>query len=159
MFNAEGLDTLKLTPHEREAITLILNSQSPRPERRRAGRTCRFQNHAGLILRVQHPGGTIVPYRVTPRELSELGMGFLHGNFLYPGSTCRFDLRRRDGESVAVMARIVRCDHITGRVHDIGIEFAEPVDVAQFPDVVCDEGPAVKDPVETKARPAYWIKK
>lgn len=158
MFSVHGLDTLRLKPEEQQIVTQFLASRTREPERRRAARRGRFTNPAGLIIRVTHPGGTVVAYRIRPRDMSELGMGFLHGNFLYPGSGCRLDLRRRDGEGIAMLARVARCDHITGRVHDVGIEFNEPIDLALFADLEMDE-PAAPDLTPPKARPAYWIRK
>ena len=156
--NAEGLSTLKLKPNEQEIITTFLEDRSRTSERRRAVRRYRYMNPAGLVIHVSHPGGTVVPYRVAPRDLSEQGMGFLHGNFLYPGSACRIELRGKDGKPQRIIARIARCEHVTGRVHDVGIEFEKPIEIASFVDVAIDPDhvePAPAEPV-VKSRPSYW---
>lgn len=158
--NAEGLSTLKLKPNEQEIITTFLEDRSRTSERRRSVRRFRYLNPAGLIVHVAHPGGTIVPYRVTPRDLSERGMGFLHGNFLYPGSNCKIELRGKDGKPQRISARIARCEHVTGRVHDVGIEFEKPIEIGEFVDVGIDPDhvePIPEEPV-VKARPSYWRK-
>ena len=158
--NAEGLSTLKLKPGEQEIITTFFDSRSQRGERRRAVRRYRYLNPAGLVIRVAHPGGSVVPYRVTPRDMSELGMGFLHGNFLYPGSGCKMELRGKDGLIHSITARIARCEHVTGRVHDVGIEFEKPIDVSAFIDVAADPDHVEPTPVAaaTTSRPSYWRK-
>lgn len=152
----EGLDTLKLNTEQHRTIAQFLEDRSKRDERRRARRRFRFTNPDGLLLAVIHPGGSMASYRVMPRDLSELGLGFLHGNFLYPGSACRLDLRDKDGKARPIRAKIVRCDHITGRIHDIGIAFDQPIDVSLFLDLDEVQELVVEKP--RSERPSYWRK-
>ena len=152
----EGLDTLKLNQKQHQTIAQFLEERSKLDERRRVKRRFRFINPQGLLLAVIHPGGSMVSYRVMPRDLSELGLGFLHGNFLYPGSSCRLDLRGKDGTTQPICAKVVRCDHITGRIHDVGIAFDKPIDVSHFLDLAeVKEGVVEKPKAE---RPSYWRK-
>ncbi len=90
-------------------------------------------------MRVRHPGGSEVFIRVGPRDISELGMGFLHGGYLHCGTTCEFVLQLNSGETMPIVASVVRCDHVSGRVHDVGIAFAAPVDMSGVKDVQANE--------------------
>jgi len=152
----QGLDTLKLNKEQHKSIAQFLEDRSRTEERRRADRRFRFLDPQGLLLFVSHPGGTDVSYRVMPRDLSEMGLGFLHGNFLYPGSTCTLELRGKDGKTHCISAKLMRCDHVTGRVHDVGIKFIKAIDVALYIDIAADTE-AVPAPTP-KTRPSYWRK-
>lgn len=152
----EGLDTLKLNPAQQKTIAQFLEDRSRGEERRRAVRRFRFLDPAGLLYSVTHPGGTDVSYRIKPRDLSELGLGFLHGNFLYPNSICTLNLRGKDGCMHSISAKVMRCDHVTGRIHDVGIRFDKQIDVTRYLHI---EAEIEATPRPTKSdRPSYWRK-
>lgn len=86
-------------------------------------------------MRVRHPGGTEVFIRVGPRDLSENGMAFLNGGYLHVGTVVEFLLRLRSGEPIQIEATVVRCEHVYGRVHDVGLRFATAVEMSEVADV------------------------
>ena len=86
-----------------------------------------------ILLRVLGlPKGADDTFLVVPRDISESGMSFLHGSFLYPGSECRFTLRTNGGEVVTVSAEIKRCRLVEQNVHEIGARFEESIRVSDF---------------------------
>lgn len=69
------------------------------------------------------------------RNVSNGGVAVLHSAFMYPGSNCTIALPTRAGgenEPIVMNGRIVRCVHREGMVHEIGIQFDEPIDSSKF---------------------------
>ncbi|MGP1346772.1 MAG: response regulator [Phycisphaerales bacterium] len=69
---------------------------------------------------------------VAPRNLSRGGMAFLSGNYLHVGSKCFVTLRSFRGKGMVVPATVRRCQHLAGRLHDVGVEFDDRVDPQNF---------------------------
>lgn len=83
-------------------------------------------------VRVVHPGGTEVELRMACRNLSRNGAGLLHSAFLYPGTRCVLNLPHPDEGESAVGGSIVRCQHRTGILHEIGVKFDAEIDLRGF---------------------------
>lgn len=134
------IDTLRISEEQRRQILAELDvnqSEQAVKNRREHERHC-FQDPNGMLVVISHPGGNVVKYRVTPRNLSAAGVGFLHGNFLHAGTACLIAVRTRDGKAMLVNGRVVRCCHVQGNVHEIGVQFDAPIEV----DEVCRTGAA-----------------
>jgi hypothetical protein len=71
-------------------------------------------------------------YALIPRNISRHGMSLLHGKFVYDGTPCVLGLKALDGQLVPVRGKIVWCRLVTGRIHEIGVRFEEPIDLADF---------------------------
>lgn len=129
----ELIDTLHLSEREQQAILKHMAARPGHPENEMR-RWTRHDYHLaiGLIATLKHPGGTIITYLVRPRDLSSGGISFLHGAFVYPQTQCRFTLRGMDGLSMPVEGEVVRCRHVRGRIHEVGVRFNEPVDLQRF---------------------------
>lgn len=91
-----------------------------------------YHSSAGVIATLHHPGGSVVNYLVRPRNLSRRGVGFLHGNFVHIGSRCQVHLLRLDRRPEAINGAVARCQHVDGLVHEIGVRFDEPIELAHF---------------------------
>jgi len=83
----------------------------------------------GLVVRMHHPGGSVANYLVQPRNLSRTGLGFLHGSFVYPQTPCAITLPSQTGPTIRAEGRIVRCRHVSGNVHEVGLRFNEPIEL------------------------------
>lgn len=90
-----------------------------------------FRN-ASLPLTVVHPGGSNAVFNVACRNLSSGGIGVLHSSYMHKGTRCFVTLPRNDGQRVAVEGTIVRCVHVSGTIHEIGIKFLKPIDAKHF---------------------------
>lgn len=66
------------------------------------------------------------------RNLSATGIGFLCGGFLHPGGRCVIALRDLGGNAHGVQGTIMRCNHVKGHLHDIGVRFDEPIKPHEF---------------------------
>lgn len=83
-------------------------------------------------IEVEHPGGNATTIRVACRNLSRGGLGVLHNAYIHTGSECRVLLTHREHGETWIDGRIVRCIHRGGVVHELGIQFAEPIVLAEF---------------------------
>jgi FixJ family two-component response regulator len=83
-------------------------------------------------VRLEHPGGTDISVRIACRNLSSGGIGLLHNSYVYPDTMCTVWLPHPKKRTVAVQGRVVRCQHVRGKVHEIGVQFEEPLDPREF---------------------------
>lgn len=131
MRHDEYLDALRISETEQKSILKELDQTDlahPSATKRRAKRYP-YVVREGLIFEVE---GAATRFVVRPRDVSESGLSFLHGSFLHPGRSCIVALKTVDGEHVIAHGRIVRCRCVRGRVHDVGMKFDQPVDLASF---------------------------
>lgn len=84
-----------------------------------------------VVIRVTHPGGSVVDVPVICRNLSNGGIGVLHNNYLHSGSNVLVLLEKK-GKIQEVPGIVRRCNHREGLVHDIGIQFRERIDVREI---------------------------
>jgi len=123
-------DALRLSAKQFEDLLAQLDEAS-RSSAAAAGRVAeRFIFEAReVILEVKHPGGSVAHFLIRPRNISEAGIGFLHGGFLYPQSRCAIVMARRGGDPLRAEGEIAWVRHVTGRVHEVGVRFDHPVDL------------------------------
>lgn len=95
-----------------------------------------------ITIEVRGPSGDVQTHTVPPVDLSPGGMAFLHCSFLYPGSAISATLRTRDGEQMSVTGKVMRCEHVSGRVHEVGVKLDHAI-----------------DPAALGARPEEWVAK
>jgi CheY-like chemotaxis protein len=88
----------------------------------------------GAVVTVPGPDDTTADYAVAARNLSRLGMGAIVGQFIYPRSKCTVKLHSPHGREQDAPGRVVRCRYLvgSGSLHEIGVEFDRPLDVAVF---------------------------
>jgi hypothetical protein len=130
----QPLDSLRLNDAESRAIFTDLAGQSSNfggsNRRGRSRLPWDLTRHATATI--HSPGGTINTFLVRPRNISREGMSFLHGGFVYPKSICTLSLMDLSGQTVQVPGRVIRCQHVRGHVHEIGVHFEQPIPLAQF---------------------------
>jgi hypothetical protein len=125
---------VRLSERERGALVAAMKAHHG-AERRRHERHLLPQSFA-LLVRIQHPGGTAATLSVTARDLSVSGVGFFHTSYIHPGTPAVFIMKRLGGEAVSVPGAIMRCRHVSGRVHEVGAVFDAEVRVEEF----CETG-------------------
>ncbi|MFT5422996.1 MAG: CheY-like chemotaxis protein [Phycisphaerales bacterium] len=79
-----------------------------------------------------HPGGNEVGLRLACRNLSRGGVGLLHAAFVHPGSRLAIDLPRRTGGEQRIEGTVARCLHREGIIHEVGVQFDEPIAIRDF---------------------------
>lgn len=134
MSRSNPVDTVRLSPAEREALIASLDRQSKDADssenNRRHERVAFFPKPVAVSF--IHPGGVETRCLVTPRNISVSGMGFLHGGYLHNGSECVVNLPSLFGDTRFVRGAIRSCRYITGNVHEIGVEFDDEIDPYDF---------------------------
>ncbi len=87
-------------------------------------------------LEVDIPQGTGESQRhaVPTRDVSRNGCCFLTGRFVYPGTEVTVHLVTVHAHAQAVRGTVRRCRYLqgTGSLHEVGVEFMHPIDVAMF---------------------------
>jgi len=128
------IDSLRLSQREEEALMeqLDLESHAARGADLRRDERLPYRCSSGMIVTLEHPGGSVANYLVRPRNLSRHGVGFLHGNFIHQGSHCKLHLLKLDGTPHVLEGCVVRCRHISGLVHEIGVRLDDAVDMGSF---------------------------
>lgn len=81
---------------------------------------------------VNHPGGGVGRYIVLGRNLSTGGVSLLHSGYIHPGSECRLALTLPRGGAKTLIGTVVFCRHAAGKIHEVGVQFTEKIDVAEF---------------------------
>ena len=79
-----------------------------------------------------HPGGTATKMNLACWNLSAGGVGLLHRSFVHTGTRCVVWLMNIQGREVEVRGTVVRCTHMDGAVHDIGVRFDKPLEAREF---------------------------
>jgi CheY-like chemotaxis protein len=128
----EYTNTVRLTESERREILARLDREStPDVEQLRNATRWHFREACVHVV-VEHPSGGFSRIEVLAKDLSETGMAVLHGGFLHVGSECQVILRRHDGVEETLIAQVVRCRHVTGRIHEVGLRFRTTVNPIAF---------------------------
>ena len=126
-------DLLRLTEAEKRAALELLERRAAAESGRaaRAAPRHKLVDQDRVVVELGQADCAISAY-VVPRDVSEGGVSFLHGVFVYSGTVCVTLLRTRDKETMLVPGKVVRCTHVTGRVHEVGVKFDTRIDVAPF---------------------------
>lgn len=92
-----------------------------------------------LLCAFQGPAGAWEAYSLPSRDISDRGMGLLAGQFVYPGTQCVIQLVSIYNHTQAVQGKVAHCRYIRGTtgIHQVGIRFNQPIDVAMFHREAC----------------------
>ncbi len=119
-FDHHPIETIRL--NDRDKRRIIEEIKSRKPEGKGPTRGIRVTyNSTRMTVSIANPGGNVVNYSVIPRNISRHGVSFSHGRFVYPDCQCNIVLATLDGESMTMEGRIVRCDHLMGTIHEVGL--------------------------------------
>ncbi|HBS28854.1 MAG TPA: hypothetical protein DEB06_05265 [Phycisphaerales bacterium] len=127
-------DTIRLSRADLDAVLAELGreeSLSGEGNGKRQHRRWRMQSQKAIVTLLDESRNKR-HFVAVPRNLSCNGMAFLHGGFVYSGSSCWVTLRAMDGSARPIAAKIVRCQHLKGHLHDLGVAFTERVNPRDF---------------------------
>lgn len=136
-------DLSGLSELERRNLDEILETRDAADSTRRKSRRFMLRSKEAVITLGSGPTGQ--PIRAPVRDLSEGGLCFFYGVFVYPETPCTPRLVTVDGEQVLVPSKTVRCSHIKGRIHEIGVRFNAPIDVSMFVSEAAAERDMLRD--------------
>jgi CheY-like chemotaxis protein/HPt (histidine-containing phosphotransfer) domain-containing protein len=105
-------------------------------------RKCIRLDYVQMSVRVEmhQAGGASISLSYAARNISSEGLGILHNSYVHPSTRCVVFLKHRDGREVPIEASAVRCRHVKGLIHEVGIRFKAPVNVRDFLNVDPMEG-------------------
>ncbi len=112
-------------------------SKAPKNDSRRSGE--RFTYRAGVIpCMTFDTNGTRRQSVIYPRNISSGGISLVHRGYLHSGTEIHLVLRTRDGEPMIIKGLVRTCRHLSKMLHEIGVQFEEKLDPADFcePDVI-----------------------
>jgi CheY-like chemotaxis protein len=118
----------------RELHALLDKIERERPSRKLACRE--FVRWEFRIVRadltIEHSSGSRVTLPVATRNISRGGISILHSSFIYPGSHCNITAQFEDGRELDIDGVVIRCNHLGGKVHEIGIEFDQEISTKEL---------------------------
>lgn len=136
--NKKFQDTVRLSQQEQRKLldqmdntARAVSPDSSTGDDRRAHRRHTYRPPA-VAIQVEHPGGGSARYLVGARNLSQQGVGLIHGGFLYDNAQCTVVLETRKQQLLAFPGRIVTCRHVDGSIHEIGVRFDQEIDVETY---------------------------
>ncbi len=95
---------------------------SPPDQKRRAPRTS-FRSVNVHVRLLDSRGRPAVSFRVPTRNISVHGLAFLHHHMLPVDQLLHIEIPFKKGYVVQLLARVARCRHLRGMIHEIGVEF------------------------------------
>lgn len=131
--DARVFDTLPISMHEYRALLSRLDACAAGhrgAEQRKHARVSYCRWDTKVLLRF--PDSSQAAYVVKPHNLSTRGLSFLHGFYVHVGTDCETALRDTRGKVVVVPGEAVRCRHVSGKTHEIGVEFRQAIDLREF---------------------------
>jgi CheY-like chemotaxis protein len=133
------IETVRLSDRDRRRLVDSINDRAGgavSDERRRLRVAI---DAAKAIVEVIHPSGARAVHAVVPRNLSRCGFAFILGRFVYSDSPCVVDLPTRDGQSLKIPGKVLRCRHVQGMMHEVSVLFSAPIDLTAFATLTADE--------------------
>jgi len=87
-----------------------------------------------LTCELLDTSGGWMKYVVPTRNISRRGLSLIAGQFMYPGTRCRVHLLSIHHHVQMIAGTVVRCRYLPGtaRMHEVGIAFNAPIDIALF---------------------------
>ena len=96
--------------------------RSPESKARRS-RRLPFRSQRVLVGVVNRHEKDNPSFWVATRNISSHGLAFLHKQVLMPGQELQIEIPLIDDQSLHLAGRVVRCRHLRGMLHEIGVEF------------------------------------
>ncbi|MBL4697908.1 MAG: response regulator [Phycisphaerales bacterium] len=126
------MNTLHLGQHELRKLLEKFDSEQSNvsnPDRE----FVRWSFRVGAVeLTIEHGNGGKVTIPVATRNISRGGMSILHTSFVHLKSPCEVTLKLPGGNSQIIPGKIVRCNHLQGRIHEVGIAFNEQISTKEL---------------------------
>jgi hypothetical protein len=133
--DGELIDALRISDAEWyecvQEMDLRAMAESDR-ENSRAEERQPYRNITKIIVSIRNYDGRMQQFKVRAYDLSPSGLGFLHGAYIYNDTPAElFMLNKTHGMS-RIPAKIVSCIHVKSRIHRVGAQFKEPIDLSDF---------------------------
>lgn len=120
-------------------LTAILNALDAHDETNTSSSTAPKRTYVRWPFRQRclnvsftHAAGTNANVIVACRNLSCGGMSLLHNSYVHVGTGCDVVLPRVTDGVCAVPGTVVRCRHLHGVIHEVGVRFKQPIRASDF---------------------------
>ncbi len=133
--DSEAVDTLRLTDSEWLAYVAELDRESSRhlsADTDRRHERVAYRNVVHLLATLKNQDGRVQKFMVRTHDLSESGMGFLHGSFIYPQSRIQLVLHHRVHGQNYHDGVVRRCEHFKRHIHRVGVEFDKSINLEDY---------------------------
>lgn len=135
----DGINALRLPGPQLERLHKLLDGQADAAHGRdrRSAERCAYHRAAQIVVTLRPPGGVesqqfAQRFSVISRDVSEGGVGFLHGAYVHVSSQAVVELESLEGIWKPVPGSVVRCRHVSGKLHEVGVAFDEQIDLGEF---------------------------
>lgn len=127
---------IKLTPQETTELMDELDRTAAASGNDQSCRVHeRFPLRADAVIVKVEPTGLPAKQFVVPiRNISEGGVAFLHNAMLHAGTRCTLYVLLEKGRSFKTSGRVVRCRHLQGMIHEVGLKFDSEVSLVRGQD-------------------------
>jgi hypothetical protein len=88
-----------------------------------------------IVLIIKESGGEVA-FMTAARNVSQGGVCLLHRQMLYPAEQCRIVLPLSGNKRLLVRGRVVRCRFIQGVLHEVGVRFDRPIQLAELNEIL-----------------------
>jgi len=132
-------NTLRMTPGDLARVMTDLDAQTPSKHPQRAFIRWPFHKPA-IRAEMRQATGSVSDLHYACRNLSGTGISLLHNSFVHNGTTCTVHLPLLLGGTAAAAGKVMRCRHVKGLIHEIGIKFAAPVNIRDFVSIDATKG-------------------
>ena len=130
---AQTLDMLRLEPEQIDEVFGELDgTEDDQFADKREHARQPYRADVVLICEVRESRTEWGRYQVRCVDLSEGGVGFIHGAFLHLGTVCKLTLVNRQRRGFRVRGEVKRCELVQGHVHRIGVQFETPLDLYEM---------------------------
>lgn len=73
-----------------------------------------------------------IQYAIIPFDISEKGIGILHGGYIHTGTECQVRLSNRHGGLGVHKGVVKHCALLSGVIHRIGVAFSQKINVVEY---------------------------
>lgn len=127
---AQYIEGIKLSERERSVLIEQMRKSGAADKRKHARQV--VEGSFALLCTMEFPGGSSAQFRVYPWDISKGGLGFFHRAYIYQGTKCTFTGNTIDGQPTSFKGEVVRCSHVSGTVHTVGVKFEMELDPEVF---------------------------
>ena len=128
----QPIQTLRISERDRAKLIESVDSASVKKVQDDRRRLRVSYNQCKAVLTLLSESGNATRFIVIPRNLSRLGVAFVHGRFVFPQSRCEVLLQSLDQQWHAIAGRVTSCRHVQGMVHEIAVRFDQAIDLPAF---------------------------
>lgn len=127
--------SVRLSELERKALLKVISMQADASPQASKRSDTRYSLPTGysVVGEMEQSGGTPQKFVVSVRDISRGGLSMLYSAYVHLNSRCVFRFYdEKKKQMAAAYAKVVRCQHVKGQIHDVGLKFDMPFPVESF---------------------------